>query len=90
VARGIVEAVAEGETQEAEDAWRARSAVLERAGAFDPDRLPVSTRPGPEGMFDGSPDEPDYLAGEIRRTFEFGLQRVLDGVAVLVDARAAD
>jgi len=91
VARGIVEAVAEGETQQAEEAWwRARSAVLERAGAFDPDRVPVSTRLGAEGVFDGRPDEPDYLAGEIRRTFEFGLQRVLDGIAVLVDARAAD
>lgn len=90
VARGIVEAVSEGETQEPEEAWwRARSAVLERAGAFDPDRFPVSVRLGAEGVFDGSPDEPDYLAGEIRRTFAFGLQRVLDGIAVLVDARAA-
>lgn len=48
----------------------------------------MTTRLSGEGVFDGSPDEPDYLAGEIRRTFEFGLQRVLDGIAVLVDARA--
>lgn len=37
VAHGIVEAVAGGETHEAEEAWwRERSAVLERAGVFDP------------------------------------------------------
>jgi AcrR family transcriptional regulator len=90
VARGIVEAVAEGETHANEEAWwRARSAVLERAGAFEAGRFPVSARLGAEGVFDGSPDEADYLAGEIRRTFEFGLQRVLDGIAALVDARTA-
>ena len=32
---------------------------------------------------------PDHLASEIRVTCEFGLERVLDGVAVLVAARAA-
>jgi AcrR family transcriptional regulator len=88
VARGIVEAVAEGETHEDEEAWwRARSAVLDRAGAYTAERFPVSSRLGDEGVFDGDPDEPDYLAGEMRRTFDFGLQRVLDGIAVLVDAR---
>jgi hypothetical protein len=99
VARGIVEAVAEGETHEAEVAWwRARSAVLERAGAFDPDRLPVSTRiacpcrpgSGPRACSTGALTSPTTWRGEIRRTFEFGLQRVLDGIAVLVDARVAD
>ena len=82
--------MAEGETHEDEEAsWRARRAVLERAGAYTDERFPVSTRLSGEGVFDGRPDEPHYVAGEMRRAFEFGLERVLDGIAVLVDARAA-
>ena len=88
VARGIVEAVAEDETQEDEgEWWRQRSAVLDRAPTYTDERFPVSTRLSAEGVFDGKPDEPHYLAGEIRRTFEFGLQRVLDGIEVLVEQR---
>ena len=91
VAHGIVEAVAEDETQEDEaEWWRQRSAVLDRAPSYTDERFPVSCRLGAEGVFDGHPDEPHYLAGEIRRTFEFGLQRVLDGIEVLVAARRAD
>jgi hypothetical protein len=87
VARGIAEAVAEGETHGLEETWwRERSAVLERV--FDAERFPVSTRLSAAGVFDGDPDAADYLANEIRSTFEFGLERVLDGVAVLVDQRS--
>jgi AcrR family transcriptional regulator len=88
VARGIAEAVAEGETHGSEETWWAeRSAVLDRV--YPAEQLPVSTRLAGEGVFDGDPDAADYLANEIRVTFEFGLQRVLDGIAVLVDQRAA-
>jgi AcrR family transcriptional regulator len=87
VARGIAEAVAEGETHGSEETWwRERSAVLERV--FDAERFPVSTRLSAAGVFDGDPDAADYLANEIRSTFEFGLERVLDGIAVLVDQRS--
>jgi AcrR family transcriptional regulator len=88
VARGIAEAVAEGESHAAEDDWwKERSAVLERV--YTAEQFPVSSRLATEGVFDGAPDAADYLANEIRRTFEFGLARVLDGIAVLVDQRAA-
>ncbi len=86
VARGIAEAVAEGETHTSEETWwRERSAVLDRV--FTAEHFPVSTRLSTEGVFDGDPEAADYLANEIRTTFEFGLQRVLDGITVLVDQR---
>jgi hypothetical protein len=40
-------------------------------------------------VFDGDEDAADYLANEIRSTFELGLERVLDGIAVLVDERSS-
>lgn len=87
VAQGIADVTAEGETQTSElDWWTARSAVLDRV--FEAERFPVTSRLAAEGTFDGDPDAADYLADEIRTTFEFGLERVLDGIAVLVDARA--
>ncbi len=88
VARGIAEATAEGETHASEATWwNERSAVLEQV--FTAEQFPVSTRLSTEGVFDGDPDAADHLANEIRITFEFGLQRVLDGIAVLVDERVA-
>ena len=87
VARGIAEVVAERETHGPEETWwKERSAVLDRV--FSAESFPVSTRLAAEGTFDGPPDAGDYLADEIRTTFEFGLQRVLDGIAVLVEQRA--
>lgn len=88
VARGIAEATAEGETHAPEGTWwTERSAVLDRV--FDAERFPVSSRLAAEGVFDGDESAADYLAHEIRVTFEFGLERVLDGVAALVAARTA-
>ncbi|MFG2329747.1 TetR/AcrR family transcriptional regulator [Streptomyces sp. NPDC048604] len=56
--------------------------VLARYGATlrrlaDPDRYPAVTRMLDAGVMDG-PDEPDH-------EFRFGLERVLDGIAVLVE-----
>jgi len=86
VARGIAEVTAEGETHASEDTWwAARSAMLDRV--FIPEQFPVTCRLAAEGTFDGDPDAADYLANEIRTTFEFGLERVLDGIGVLVTAR---
>jgi AcrR family transcriptional regulator len=88
VARGIAEVPAEGETHTSEDTWwAARSAMLDRV--FVPERFPVTCRLAEEGTFDGDPDAADYLANEIRTTFEFGLERVLDGIGVLVAARTS-
>ena len=87
VASGIAEAVAEGENHASDDQWwKERSAVLDRV--YSAERFPVSTRLEAEGTFDGDPEVSDYLANEIRSTFEFGLERVLDGIAVLVERRA--
>lgn len=87
VARGIAETVAEGETHEPERSWWSeRSAVLDRV--MTADAFPVSTRLAQEGAFDGDPEAADYLADELRSTFEFGLGRVLDGIAVLIEQRA--
>ena len=88
VTRGIAEVIAEGETHGSEEQWwKERSAVLDRV--YDADRFPVSTRLSVEGVFDGDEDAADYLANEIRSTFELGLERVLDGIAVLVDERSS-
>ena len=87
VARGIADVRAEDETQTSEqDWWAERSAMLDRV--FDAERFPVSTRLAADGVFDGAPDAEDYLANDIRTTFEFGLERVLDGIAVLVASRS--
>ena len=61
--------------------WSAQAPLLDRV--IDPDRFPVATRVGTaateayRGLWD-----PDH-------TFEFGLQRVLDGIEALVGARRA-
>jgi AcrR family transcriptional regulator len=62
--------------------WAAQAPRLEQV--LDPDRFPTASRVGTaaskayEGLWD-----PDHA-------FEFGLQRVLDGIEVLVKARAAE
>ena len=61
--------------------WSAQAPLLDQV--IDPDRFPVATRVGTaateayRGLWD-----PDH-------TFEFGLQRVLDGIEALVGARRA-
>jgi AcrR family transcriptional regulator len=61
--------------------WSAQAPLLDQV--IDPDRFPVATRVGTaateayRGLWD-----PDH-------TFEFGLQRVLDGIEALVGARLA-
>lgn len=68
--------------------WGARSTVLDEI--WDADRWPVSTRISSEDGF--VPDGPttSYLENEALIDFEFGLQRVLDGIEALVRSRAAD
>jgi AcrR family transcriptional regulator len=62
--------------------WAAQAPLLEEV--LEPDRFPVAGRVGTaaskayEGLWDP------------KHTFEFGLQRVLDGIEVLVEARRAD
>ncbi len=69
--------------------WLARSAVLDEV--WDAERWPVATRISAEGGFegdgtgDGAGDS--YLENEALTDFEFGLQRVLDGIEALVTSR---
>jgi AcrR family transcriptional regulator len=59
--------------------WAAQAPLLEQV--IEPDRFPTASRVGTAASkeYDGLWD-PDH-------TFEFGLQRVLDGIEVLVEAR---
>ena len=60
--------------------WAANAPLLEKV--FDPDRYPTAARVGPvAGAAYEAAYDPDFA-------FEFGLQRVLDGVEALVRARA--
>lgn len=59
--------------------WSANAPLLEKV--FDPDRYPTAARVGPvAGAAYEAAYDPDFA-------FEFGLQRVLDGVEALVRAR---
>jgi hypothetical protein len=61
--------------------WAANAPLLEKV--FDPGRYPTAARVGPAaGAAYAAAFSPEHA-------FEFGLQRVLDGVEALVSARAA-
>lgn len=96
--RGAAKAVVESEaapvaTGQSDDEWWAARAPL-LAEVFDPVRFPMATAVQAAGAFDGddgddrpSADAMPYLLSEALANFEFGLQRVLDGVAAFVDHR---
>ncbi len=65
--------------------WLARSAVLDEV--WDAERWPVATRISTEGGFEGDGPTASYLENEALGDFEFGLQRVLDGIEALVTSR---
>lgn len=85
VARGIADLrAANARTGLTDDEWwQARGAVLEEV--WDAERWPVATRISSEG-FDGE-GPGSYLENEALADFEFGLQRVLDGIEALVAGR---
>jgi len=70
--------------------WSARAPFLEELGPVWAERFPVLTRLQAEHAFD-QVDRPDettpYTVQEALDTFEFGLQRLLDGFDVLISAR---
>jgi len=61
--------------------WAMNTPLLE--GLVDPARYPTTVRIG-EAYKSGAMPPPDH-----ERNFEFGLQRVLDGIAVFIEARGA-
>lgn len=71
-----------------EEWWLARSAVLDEV--WDAERWPVATRVSSEPGFAEESPASSYLEDEALHDFEFGLQRVLDGVEALVARRTID
>ena len=61
-----------------DDWWREREPIL--AEVMTGERFPALTRLGAEGGFDVAADSPDYLVTFALEDFEFGLQRLLDGI----------
>ena len=62
-----------------------RDQVFARAMAtlVDGERYPALARIAAAGTFEGDPDDPDA-------DFEFGLDRILDGIETLIERRRAD
>lgn len=58
--------------------WGEHEPVLDEV--MSAERFPSLTRLGQEGGFDVPPDAPDYIVTFALDDFEFGLQRLLDGV----------
>ncbi|MFC6019804.1 TetR/AcrR family transcriptional regulator [Plantactinospora solaniradicis] len=82
--RSVIEAArAEQRTgMTGEQWWETYAPLLEQV--FDPDRYPTAARVGSvSGAEYGAPSDP-------ARSFEFGLQRVLDGIEALVRTRAGE
>jgi hypothetical protein len=99
--RGAAKSVADARAAEQatgqsdDDWWNARSPLLEELTAdVWPERYPTSTRLGAENAFDQldrQPDDPTpYMVKDALDAFEFGLQRLLDGLEAFIARRTAD
>lgn len=95
---GSAKAVSDARTAEQatgvsdDDWWTARSPLLdELAGDLWAERYPTLSRLDAEQVFDQA-DRPDdttpYLVQDALDTFEFGLQRLLDGIEAFVASKA--
>jgi AcrR family transcriptional regulator len=67
--------------------WQARAPLLE--AVLDPQRFPTLCSPELAGAFDAPTGEGGYYLAHAREAFEFGLQRLLEGIEALVQRRAA-
>jgi AcrR family transcriptional regulator len=67
--------------------WAAREPIFDRY--FDASRYPTLTSLAEAGAFQQPEGELDYNLQNAVDSFEFGLQRVLDGVEAFIEARAA-
>ncbi|MDV3219872.1 TetR/AcrR family transcriptional regulator [Intrasporangium sp.] len=68
--------------------WLARSRMLEEVAPDYAERFPVLTRMAAEGAFDQVDLEGSYLEAEYDTVFEFGLERMLDGLERFIDAHS--
>jgi AcrR family transcriptional regulator len=67
--------------------WAAREPIFDQY--FDPDRYPTLVSVHQSGAFDPREGDADYTLQQALDDFEFGLQRVLDGVEAFIRRRAA-
>ncbi len=68
--------------------WAVRGPLLEKY--FDPERYPTLVSAQLDGAFDAPGADADYNLERALEDFEFGLQRVLDGVEAFIQRRAAE
>lgn len=64
--------------------WTERAPLLEEINVFEPERFPTVVAVGEKGGFDVSGEEHEYMLQFAIDDFEFGLQRVLDGLEAFV------
>jgi hypothetical protein len=69
--------------------WLERAPLLDEMPVFDPERFPTVIAVGEDGGYEVSSEEHEYMLRYAIDDFEFGLQRVLDGLAALIESRAA-
>jgi AcrR family transcriptional regulator len=67
--------------------WAVRGPLLDKY--FDPDRYPTVTKMHLSGAFDQPYESPNYTLPRALSDFEFGLQRVLDGIEAYIQQRSA-
>jgi AcrR family transcriptional regulator len=65
--------------------WLERAPLLEEL--MDAQRFPVVSKVGADGGFDVAPDAANYNLAFALEDFEFGLQRVLDGIEAFLASR---
>jgi AcrR family transcriptional regulator len=68
------------------DWWYARSGMINEVAPDYADRFPFLTRIAAEGTFEALGDGESYLEAEAHDTFEFSLERLLDGIETFVDS----
>jgi AcrR family transcriptional regulator len=66
--------------------WAARVPLFDKY--LDPDRYPTITGMAAEGAFEQPAGDAAYTVAWARESFEFGLSRVLDGIATYIEGRS--
>lgn len=69
--------------------WIARSRMFGEVAPDYDQRFPVLSRIGSEGAFEALDEQASYLESEALDTFDFGLERLLDGIESYVGASGA-
>jgi len=70
------------------DWWLARAGMFDEVAPDYAERFPFISALGEQGTFEALDEEGSYLEAEARDTFEFSLERLLDGIDVFI-GRAA-